>query len=504
MVPLKLYNTLTRKKEIFRPINPPKVGLYTCGPTVYLYAHIGNFRTYIFEDILRRVLEYNNYKVEHVMNITDVGHLFGDRDEGEDKVEAQARKEKKSAKELAEFYTKAFRDDMQKLNLLEPTLWCKATEHISEMIALIVKLEEKGFAYQTSDGVYFDTAKFPDYGELAHLDIEGLKEGARVEVNPEKKNPTDFALWKFSPADQKRQMEWDSPWGVGFPGWHLECSAMSMKYLGETFDIHTGGIDHIPVHHTNEIAQSEAATGKKFVQCWLHGAFLELREGKMGKSEGNVMTISELEEEGFAPTAFRYLCLTAHYRSPLKFTREGLQAAQTALNRLRDVIANFPADVVANFSSRSEERGLLCPEPHVVLGKSASTKERAGSTKEMVDVLAHFSARFGAAINNDLNMPQALALVWELVKSDQPASAKHATLLKWDKVLGLNLDKPFVPVKEVPHDKLPQGVLKLVERREELRREGNFEGADEIRQQTEKMGFVIQDTPEGPKVRVKQ
>jgi len=359
------------------------------------------------------------------------------------------------------------------------------------MIALVKKLEDKGFAYRISDGIYFDTSKFPDYGKLAHLDIEGLKEGARVKVNPEKKNPTDFALWKFSPSlpvgGKKRQMEWDSPWGVGFPGWHIECSAMSMKYLGETFDIHTGGIDHIPVHHTNEIAQSEAATGEKFVQYWVHGAFLELEEGKMGKSEGNIMTISELEKEGFGPLSFRYLCLTAHYRSPLKFTREGLQAAQNALRRLWGAMSSFG---VRNAHSRP---------PHPSQAQDGSPRTFAYATP-----LSHFEEKFLATINDDLNMPQALALVWELVKSNESPAAKHETLLRWDKVLGLNLDKHPVPVKEVPRDELPHGVLKLVERREELRREGDFEAADVIRQQTEKMGFVIQDTSEGPKVYFKR
>jgi len=472
------YNTLTRKKGLFEPLDPPEVGLYTCGPTVYMYAHIGNFRTYIFEDVLRRVLEYNGYKVKQVMNITDVGHLLGDGDMGEDKVESQARKEGRSAEEVVGFYTRAFKEDMQKLNILEPTIWCKATEHIAEMIALIKQLESKGFTYQTSDGLYFDTAKLADYGKLARLDIAGLQEGARVGINLEKKNPTDFALWKFSPSSsaggRKRQMEWDSPWGVGFPGWHIECSAMSMKYLGETFDIHAGGIDHIPVHHTNEIAQSEAATGKTFVRYWLHGAFLELAEGRMGKSEGNILTVSELEKLGYDPLAFRYLCLTAHYRSPLKFTEAGLRAAQTALDRLRNVVANF--------SSRRDERGL----------KSASTKGR---------VIANFSSRFEAAVNDDLNMPQAVALVWDLVKSDYPTGAKQATLLKWDKVLGLRLDAPFVPVeKEVSRENLPPRVGELVEKREELRQNGDFAGADGLREEIAGMGFAVEDTPDGPRV----
>lgn len=460
---LRLYNTLSRQKDVFEPIRPGRVGMYTCGPTVYLYAHIGNFRTYIFEDILRRVLEYNGYEVTHVMNITDVGHLVGDRDMGEDKIEREAAVESKSAWEIAGFYTRIFKGDAQKLNLLEPEVWCKATEHIPEMIVLIQRLETKGFTYRTSDGIYFDTLKFPDYGQLAHLDIAGLREGARVEVNPEKKNPTDFALWKFSPDEslgQKRQMEWDSPWGVGYPGWHLECSAMSMKYLGETFDIHASAMDHIPVHHTNEIAQSEAATGKKFVNYWLHGAFLVLEEGRMGKSAGNILTISELEKQGFDPLSFRYLCLTAHYRSPLKFTAAGLQAAQTALYNLKQAMYYWD---------------------------------------EPSEPLQEYEEHFLEAINDDLDMPKVLALIWDLVKSERPSGAKHATLLEWNKVLGLRLDKPFVPAVEISRPDLPLEIVRMVEEREELRQKRDFVGADKVREQIVAGGFSVEDTASGPR-----
>ncbi len=276
---LFLYNSLTRSKERFQPLTPGQVGLYTCGPTVYNYAHIGNLRTYLFEDVLKRALAYNGYTVKHVMNITDVGHLTGDRDMGRDKLEEGARREGKTAWEIAAYYTAAFRQDMERLNILEPSIWCKATDTIPEQIALIQTLEEKGYTYRTRDGIYFDTARFPDYTKLSHQNIEALQEGARVEINPEKRNATDFALWKFSPADVRRQMEWDSPWGTGFPGWHIECSAMSMKYLGDQLDIHCGGTDHIDVHHTNEIAQSEAATGKPFFRFWMHGAFLIISGG---------------------------------------------------------------------------------------------------------------------------------------------------------------------------------------------------------------------------------
>ena len=296
---LKLYNTLTRKKEVFKPIRKGEVGMYTCGPTVYWYQHIGNLRTYIFSDILKRVLIYNGYKVKQVMNVTDVGHLTSDSDEGEDKIEKAAKKEGKKAQDIADFYLKIFKEDFKKLNISEPDIWCRATKHIKEQIELIKKLEKKGFTYKTSDGVYFDTSKLKDYSKLARLKIENLQAGKRVAIG-EKKNKTDFALWKFSKQPGKRQQEWKSPWGIGFPGWHIECSAMSSKYLGKQFDIHTGGEDHIPVHHTNEIAQSEAAFGKKpWVKFWIHGAYLTFSGEKMSKSKGAIATISDLENQRY-------------------------------------------------------------------------------------------------------------------------------------------------------------------------------------------------------------
>lgn len=300
-----LYNTLTKKKEEFIPIKKKKVGLYTCGPTVYNYAHIGNLRTYVFEDILRRTLEFNGYQVNHIENITDVGHLTDDADQGEDKMEKAAQKEKKNAWELSKFYTKAFRRDIKLLNIQEPHTWCKATDHIDEQIATIKKIINNGYTYQTTDGIYFDTSKMPTYGDFARLDIKNLQAGARIDIG-EKKNPTDFALWKFS-GKEKRQMEWDSPWGVGFPGWHIECSTMSTKYLGAPFDIHCGGIDHIPVHHTNEIAQTWAADKKKMANYWLHGEFLVIDENRMGKSQGNFITLQTLIDKRYNPLAYRYL-----------------------------------------------------------------------------------------------------------------------------------------------------------------------------------------------------
>ena len=360
---LRLYNSLSRQIEEFQPIQPPHVGMYTCGPTVYQYAHIGNFRAYMTADILVRVLKHNNYDLKFVMNITDVGHLVSDADSGEDKLEKSAKKEGKTAWDIAELYTDAFLKDYDALGLTRPDVLAKATDHVQEQIDLIKRLEAKGFTYIISDGVYFDTSKLADYGKLSTLDQ--IKEGARVEINEEKRNPRDFALWKFSepkgtgPFDSaqavrgseeppgsrrgdavsRRHMEWESPWGVGFPGWHIECSAMSMKYLGETFDIHTGGVDHISIHHTNEIAQSEAATGKKFVDYWVHTAFMLVQGQKMSKSLGNTYKLSDLVGNGYLPVHLRYLYLQTHYRQEMNFTWESLEAAKTALERLTNSVA---------------------------------------------------------------------------------------------------------------------------------------------------------------------
>ena len=455
---LKLYNTLSRKKEEFKPIKDKKVGFYTCGPTVYDYAHIGNLRTYVFEDILRRVLEYNDFKVKHVMNITDVGHLTSDADTGEDKMEKGAKREKKTVWDIAEQYTKAFKKNMADLNLQEPHIWCKATDHIKEQINLVKKLEKNGFTYQTSDGIYFDTSKLKDYGKLAKLDIEGLQEGARTDMR-EKKNPTDFALWKFSPKDKKRQMEWESPWGKGFPGWAIECSAMSIKHLGEQFDVHCGGIDHIPVHHTNEIAQSESATGKKpWVKYWLHGEFLQLKKSKMAKSAGDFITLNTLKEKGYDPLAYRYLLLTAHYRSKLEFSWENLEAAQTALEKLRQIVNEFDAPKVG-----------------------CSTCE----------------GKFLDAINDDLNMPQAVAVLWTLIKKPElPSSAKRRSVNRFDKVLGLGLKD----IKKKKTD-IPKSVKELVEKREQARESKDFRLADKLRQEIQQKGYSIEDSKTGPKIR---
>ncbi|MFH1968196.1 MAG: cysteine--tRNA ligase, partial [bacterium] len=328
---LELYNTLSLKKEIFKPIENKKVGLYTCGPTVYNFVHIGNLRTFIFEDILRRVLEYNDFEVKHVMNITDVGHLISDNDEGEDKIEKSAREQKKSAWQIAYFYTEEFKKDIAELNIEPAQIMPKATEHIQEQIDLIKKLEAKGVVYKIRDGIYFDTSKFKKYGKLGNHEPEQARFRARININTEKKHPADFALWKFSPrlgsGQARRQMEWPSPWGIGFPGWHIECSAMAVKYLGQPFDIHTGGIDHIPVHHQNEIAQSEMAYDKPLANYWLHGEFLVIDQKKMAKSEDNFITLNTLKEKNINPLAYRFLILNSHYRKPLNFSWEALESA---------------------------------------------------------------------------------------------------------------------------------------------------------------------------------
>jgi cysteinyl-tRNA synthetase len=459
---LYLYNSLTRKKEEFKPIAPGKVGLYTCGPTVYNYAHIGNLRTYIFEDILKRVLVYNEYAVKHVMNITDVGHLTGDRDMGEDKMEAGAAREGKSAWDIADFYTRAFKKDINHLNILAPDIWVKATDTIPEQIALVKTLEEKGYTYRTADGIYFDTSKFKDYTKLSHQDLEALKEGARVERNPEKRNPTDFALWKFSPQGTKRQMEWGSPWGLGFPGWHLECSAMSMKFLGNQLDIHCGGTDHIDVHHTNEIAQSEAATGKPFFNFWMHGAFLIIQGGKkMAKSEGNFLTLENaFLKNDINPLVYRFASFLTHYRKPMEYSDEGIEAARNGLLHVQNQVRQI---LVAG----------LDPETSVNI---------------------EFKNKFNQAINDDLNMPRAMAVIQEMLKSKISNAQKYSTILDFDRVLGLQLNQLDQA------QALPEAVQKLVEARQQARQAKDFASSDQLRAEIEALGYQVQDTKDDMKV----
>ncbi len=466
---LKLYNTRTKRVEDFRPIQPPHVGLYTCGPTVYNFVHLGNLRTYIFEDVLRRVLEFNGYAVQHVMNITDVGHLTSDADTGEDKIEQSARRQRTTAAEIARTYTAAFLEDLQRLNILPAHALPKATATIELQINLIKRLTERGFTYRTTDGIYFETSKFPRYGQLGGQSAQDKLAGARVDHNLAKRQPADFALWKFSPPNSHRQMEWDSPWGVGFPGWHLECSAMSMHELGEQFDIHAGGIDHIPVHHENEIAQSEAATGKHpFVNFWLHGEFLVLPEKRMGKSEGNIITLADVTERGLQPLAFRYLVLQTHYRSKLTFSWPALEATHQGLQRLWLMI------------------------------------DTAGATPKIG--CAEFEQRFRQAINNDLDTPQALSIMHEMMKSEYPFSAKLQSLTVFERVLGLGLTQDakrdhFQPLDE----SLTATVQALMREREEARQQKNWPRADELRLKINALlapfRRTLEDTADGPEIR---
>lgn len=467
---IRLFNTLTRRKEIFRPMKSGEARMYTCGPTVYDYAHIGNLRTYIFEDLLKRVLEHAGYRVLHVMNITDVGHLVSDADTGEDKMEIGARREKKNVWEISDFYTKTFFSDMEKLHIERPSIVCKATDHIGEMTGIIAALEKKGYTYLISDGVYFDTSRLKDYGKLARLKKETLKAGARIEMVPGKRNPTDFALWKFSPAGAKRQMEWQSPWGTGFPGWHVECSAMSMKYLGRTFDIHCGGVDHIAVHHTNEIAQSEAATGKKFVNVWLHGEFMLVEGRKMAKSMGNYYRLQDLTDRGSDPLAFRYLCISSHYRSQLNFTFAALKHAEKTLENINDFFSRVEAEI-----------------------------EKTGRAGKLPAALKKNAAKMESCLLDDLNTPQTLSQLFSIMRAtNRMMDRKEAgrTSLEFVRRCMLDMDSIFQFLK--PRKELSGAERKLVDEREEARKKGDYRKADDIRERLRKMGVLIEDTEHGP------
>ncbi|HMW32297.1 MAG TPA: cysteine--tRNA ligase [bacterium] len=455
MPSLQLFDTYTRALRNFEPLQPGEVGMYTCGPTVYDYAHIGNLRTYIFEDILRRVLEYNGYKVHHVMNITDVGHLTSDADTGEDRMEKGSRRTGKTAWEIAAEYTEEFKKDMKRLNITEPHTWCKATDHIPEQIEFIRGIENKGYTYRTSDGIYFDTSKLDDYGYIARLKVEGLEAGSRVEIG-EKRNITDFALWKFSKPEEQRQMEWDSPWGKGFPGWHIECSAMSAKYLGSYFDIHCGGEDHIMVHHPNEIAQTQACYGTRLANFWMHGYFLQIDNSRMGKSVGNFLRVQTLIDQGYDPIVWRMFCLSAHYRTKLNFNWESLDGSATALQRLRTAVYEWGA---------------------------AGTPDEATLTQ------------FRTFINDDLNIPRVLALVWDLVKSDKTSATKKATVLEMDRVLGLGLAAWVPAVEEIPAE-----IQAWADARVLARKEKRWADADTFRDKITAAGYDIKDTPQGIKV----
>ncbi len=462
---MKLYNTLSRSVEEVKPLQPPKVTVYTCGPTVYDYPHVGNWFTFIRYDLLVRTLKAGGLEPVWVMNITDVGHLVSDADEGEDKLVKGAAREGKTAWDIAKFYSDYFLKGLERLNFLQPDYLPKATDHIPEQIELIQELADKGFTYQISDGVYYDTSKFPRYADFAKLDLDEQQAGARVEVNPEKHNPTDFALWKFSPKGEQRHMEWDSPWGTGFPGWHVECSAMSMKYLGQTIDIHSGGIDHIPVHHTNEIAQSEAATGKPFANYWMHANHVSVEGEKISKSLGNGITLEDIEAKGYDLAVFRLHVLESHYRSQSKFSWDSLEAAK---NRLQDIRAW--ADL------RHQTSVDVMPDELDQLFKTT----RQG-------VLA--------ALQDDLNTPAALAILGRLISymSDIPipgVEGKYTdgTLAFLDNVLGLNIaNRPDIT----------DGQKRLIQDREQARQRQDWAMSDKLRDELSGQGIGLRDTTRG-------
>lgn len=454
---ISLYNTLARNVEEFRPIREGKVSLYSCGPTVYWFAHIGNMRAFLFVDVLRRTLEYNGLAVNHVMNVTDVGHLVGDGDEGDDKMLVAMRREGKTAYDIAEFYAQAFFRDLGRVNAEPATTYPRATQHIPEQIAMIEAIEKNGMAYRTRDGIYFDTAKLPEYGRLSGQKSEDKMAGARVEMG-DKRNATDFALWKFAAEGVNREMVWPSPWGEGFPGWHIECSAMAKKYLGVPFDIHTGGIDHIAVHHENEIAQTRGADGVAEANVWMHSEFITVDGGKMSKSLGNVFTIQDLVDKGYDPLAYRFFVLGGHYRSKMNFTWEALDAAQNALNKLRETVRDWPEPGAANSA---------------------------------------YAARFFAALNDDLATSQALAVLWELVSdATVPAGEKAATLLDFDRVLGLGLDAYVGKQVEIPAD-----VAELVAERDAARSAKNWAESDRLRDAIAARGFSVEDAASGTKIK---
>ncbi len=455
---MKLYNTLSRKKEQFEPIDGSnKVRMYSCGPTVYNYAHIGNMRTYIFMDSIVKSLRYEGYKVKSVMNITDVGHLLSDGDEGEDKMAKASREQKKTPLEIADFYTKVFFEDLSKLNIEKPNLTPKATEHIDEMIDIVKVLEEKGFGYETSDGIYFDIAKLGnEYGQLSKIDLEEQIAGARVEVNSEKRHPADFAVWKKAPKEHI--MQWESPWGMGYPGWHIECTAMSRKYLGDVFDIHSGGVDHIPIHHENEIAQSEGLTGKNPAKFWMHGEFMLVNNGKMSKSLGNTYTISQLEEMGYNAMHFRYFCLNAHYRKKLNFTFEGMDSAKVSYARLLTTL------------QAHKESNVKTPD----------------------EVLKKYEQDFHEAVSDDLNLPKALGVLHTMIK--EPKSIDIYELAqKFDTVFSLGLNQKI----EAEKLEVPQEVIDLVNQRIEARKNKDFSLSDTLRDQIATLGYIIKDIPNG-------
>ena len=451
------YNTLTKQKDLFKPIEEGKVKIYSCGPTVYKDATIGNMRTNLLNDTLRRVLKYNGYELKHVMNITDVGHLVSDGDEGEDKMLKSAREEHKSPLEIAEHYTKLFFRDLERLNIETPEVVCKATDHIKEMLEMVQKIMEKGYAYETSTAIYFDVSKLDKYGILSGINLNDQKAGARVDIDPEKRNPYDFALWIKAPANHL--MKWDSPWGPSYPGWHIECSAMSTKYLGEEFDIHTGGIDLVPTHHENEIAQNKGACGKNPAHYWIHGEYLLINGGKMSKSLGNTYLIDDIIAKGYSPLAYRLFNYSCHYRGKLNFTWEGIESANTSLIRLRE----------------------------------GYQKHLNGNSDVSNEIIADMENRFHQAINDDMNMPLALSVVWEAVKYPEKSPKIAQLLKKFDTVLGIKID-------EVQETKIPQEILDLVKERKQARSDKNWSESDRLRDLIAEKGYIVKDTKDGTEV----
>lgn len=458
---LKLYNTLTKQKEEFKPLEGNEVRIYTCGPTVYSFAHIGNFRAYVFMDTLRRVLKENGYTLKHVMNITDVGHLESDADEGEDKMEKAARKENKDPYEIAAYYTDIFFRDMGRLNIERPEIIAKATDHISDMLEFVKTLVENGYAYETSKAIYFDISKLDKYPVLSNRNLDDQIAGARVDVDPEKRNPYDFAVWIKAP--ENHIMKWESPWGLSYPGWHLECSAMGRKYLGDEFDIHTGGVDHIPTHHENEIAQSKGCTGHIPAKRWMHVEFLQVDGGKMSKSLENTYTLDQLQEKGIEPLAYKMFCYTAHYRTKLNFTFEGALSTQKALNRLRE--------------------GYLT---HLQNDEKIDEEE-----------IKEYKQRFLDAVNDDLNMPLAMGIVWEVVRNNKKSKQFAELLLEFDRILGLDLENSKKYLEEQEKVELPKEILELVEQRKIARENKDWAESDRIRDVLKEKGYTVKDTKEG-------
>ena len=454
---IKFYNTLTKTKDEFKPLEGNTVRIYTCGPTVYKDASIGNMKSFIFMDTLRRMLKYNGYELKHAMNITDVGHLVSDGDEGEDKMVKAAREEKKEPLEIAAYYTKKFLEDFDRLNIDRPEIICKATDHIQDMMNYVQKLLDNGYAYETSTAIYFDVSKLDKYGILSGINLNDQKAGARVDVDPEKRNPYDFALWIKAPANHL--MKWDSPWGPSYPGWHIECSAMSTKYLGEEFDIHTGGIDLVPTHHENEIAQNKGACGKNPAHYWIHGEYLLINGGKMSKSLGNTYLIDDIIARGYSPLAYRLFNYSCHYRGKLNFTWEGIESANTSLIRLRE----------------------------------GYQKHLNGNSNVSDEIIADMENRFHQAINDDMNMPLALSVVWEAVKYPEKSPKIAQLLKKFDTVLGIKID-------EVQETKIPQEILDLVEERKQARSDKNWSESDRLRDLIAEKGYIVKDTKDGTEV----